>query len=62
LRTKKQSNYAVQDEANPEVDEQAKIRQQTITAMLRSRRQIRHDEEIDQVPQYHGRERDKEVS
>jgi hypothetical protein len=62
LRTKKQGNYTIQDEANPEIDQQAKVGQQTIAAVLRDWWQIRHDEEINHVPQYHRSQRDKKVS
>ena len=62
MRTEKEGNEPIDDEANPEIDEQAEIRQEMVGAMLRRRRQVRHNKEINYVPQHHGSQRDEEIS
>ena len=52
MGTKKEGNEAVKDEANPEIDKQAEIGQQTKTAVLGSRRQVGHKEKVDRVTQH----------
>jgi len=55
---KNEGNDAVHDDANPEVDEQTEVRQQSITevrqqsitAVLSSERQVGHQQKIDRVP------------
>ena len=61
MRTEQERNHAVEHQANPEIDEQTEVRQQPVAAMLGSGGQMRHDEEVDQVPQNHRREGYKEV-
>ena len=58
---KEQRDHAIQDQTNPEIDRHAQVWKQAHAAMLGRRRQMRHDEEIDGVPQHHGRKRDEEV-
>lgn len=52
MRAEKKSNNPVHNQADPEVNQQAKVRQQGVAAMLSSQRQVRHEQEIDHIPRH----------
>ena len=59
----KQEHYnPIDDQADPEINQQTKVGKQARAAMLGSRRQMGHDQEIDHVPENDGSQRDEEVS
>ena len=53
---------AVDHQANPEVDKQSQIGKETIAVVLRRRGKVRHDQEIDPVPEQYRHQRDKKVA
>jgi hypothetical protein len=61
VRRKQQRYEAVKHQTDPKIDEQAKVRQQPKAAVLGSRRQMGHDQEVDRIAQYDRRQGDKKV-
>jgi len=62
LGRKKQRYEAVKHQADPEIDEQAQVGQQPKAAVLGSRRQMGHDQEVDRIAQHDRCEGDKKVT
>lgn len=62
MRPEKQRNESIHDEADPEIDQQTKVWPQSKAVMPGSGRQVRHQQKVDGVTQYHRREGDREVS
>jgi hypothetical protein len=62
MRSKYEGDNAVDNQANPEIDEQTEVRDQPSAAMLGSHGQVRHEEEeVDEIPQNYRSEGYEEV-
>jgi hypothetical protein len=62
VRREDQPNDPVKGDAQPKIDQQAQIRQQSVASVLRSRRQMGHENEVDRVPQHDRSQRNEEIS
>ena len=59
MGTQKKGHHSIQSETNPKIHDQPKI--DPFPLMLGSQGQVRHDEEVNDIPQYNRHQRRKEV-